>query len=127
MRHQYIGVKQKSRVSDDEFNWVDGEDHWVNFSKYKEVFGDVDLDVVSIRDNGGYDEEEEMGSSENGEKGDLGLGLRRGKRLRRNGGMGFVGNQILELRDVLGRREEWRREREFGREEEMARREERGL
>ncbi|KAF8393917.1 hypothetical protein HHK36_020118 [Tetracentron sinense] len=45
MRHQYLGVKQKIRVSDDEFNWKDGENHWQNFLKYKEVFGDVELEV----------------------------------------------------------------------------------
>ncbi|PRQ56297.1 hypothetical protein RchiOBHm_Chr1g0334211 [Rosa chinensis] len=44
MRHQYLGVKQKIRVSKDEFNWKDGENHWENFLKYKEVFGDVELD-----------------------------------------------------------------------------------
>ncbi|CAN0897412.1 hypothetical protein LINGRAHAP2_LOCUS19114 [Linum grandiflorum] len=43
MRHQYIGVKQKIRVSKDEFSWKDGEHHWENFLRYKEVFGDVEL------------------------------------------------------------------------------------
>ncbi|KAL7255865.1 hypothetical protein ACSBR1_009909 [Camellia fascicularis] len=47
MRHQYLGVKQKIRVSDHEFNWKDGENHWENFLKYKEVFGDVELEVKS--------------------------------------------------------------------------------
>lgn len=45
MRHQYLGVKQKIRISKDEFNWKDGENHWENFLKYKEVFGDVELEV----------------------------------------------------------------------------------
>ncbi|PHU27144.1 hypothetical protein BC332_05476 [Capsicum chinense] len=45
MRHQYLGVKQKIRTSSNEFNWKDGENHWENFLKYKEVFGDVELDV----------------------------------------------------------------------------------
>lgn len=45
MRHQYLGVKQKIRISDNEFNWDDGENHWENFLKYKEVFGDVELEV----------------------------------------------------------------------------------
>lgn len=49
MRHQYLGVKQKIRVSKDEFNWKDGENHWENFLKYKEVFGDVELDVKGKR------------------------------------------------------------------------------
>lgn len=47
MRHQYLGVKQKIRVSNNEFNWDDGENHWENFLKYKEVFGDVELEVKS--------------------------------------------------------------------------------
>ncbi|XP_062150724.1 uncharacterized protein LOC133859352 isoform X2 [Alnus glutinosa] len=49
MRHQYLGVKQKIRISKDEFNWKDGENHWVNFLKYKEVFGDVELDAKGKR------------------------------------------------------------------------------
>ncbi|KAI9100269.1 hypothetical protein K1719_024487 [Acacia pycnantha] len=49
MRHQYLGVKQKIRVSKDEFNWKDGENHWENFLKYKEVFGDVELDPKGKR------------------------------------------------------------------------------
>ncbi|KAK9144282.1 hypothetical protein Sjap_004185 [Stephania japonica] len=39
MRHQYMGVKQKIRVSDDDFNWADGDDHWPNFFKYKQGRG----------------------------------------------------------------------------------------
>ncbi|KAG6659902.1 hypothetical protein CIPAW_03G068200 [Carya illinoinensis] len=49
MRHQYLGVKQKIQVSKDDFNWKDGENHWVNFLKYKEVFGDVELDAKGKR------------------------------------------------------------------------------
>lgn len=49
MRHQYLGVKQKIRVSDDDFNWKDGENHWQNFMKYKEVFGDFPLDLKGKR------------------------------------------------------------------------------
>ena len=44
MRHQYLGVKQKIRISDSEFNWDDGENHWENFLKYKEAFGDGELE-----------------------------------------------------------------------------------
>lgn len=43
MRHQYLGVKQKIRISNNDFNWDDGEIHWENFLKYKEVFGDIEL------------------------------------------------------------------------------------
>lgn len=45
MRHQYLGVKQKIRTASNEFIWKDGENHWENFLKYKEVFGDVELDI----------------------------------------------------------------------------------
>ncbi|KAL4280605.1 hypothetical protein GQ457_03G028780 [Hibiscus cannabinus] len=32
------GVKQKIRISKDEFNWKDGDNHWENLLKYEEVF-----------------------------------------------------------------------------------------
>ncbi|KAL4562097.1 hypothetical protein LXL04_034289 [Taraxacum kok-saghyz] len=35
---------QKIRVSDSEYNWKDGENHWENFMKYKEVFGAIELE-----------------------------------------------------------------------------------
>lgn len=50
MRHQYLGVKQKIRISDNEFNWGDGEIHWENFLKYKQVFGDIELSDNGVRD-----------------------------------------------------------------------------
>ncbi|KAI3751188.1 hypothetical protein L2E82_22235 [Cichorium intybus] len=56
MCHQYLGVKQKIRVSDSEYNWKDGENHWENFMKYKEVFGDIELesrDTKRFTDVGG--------------------------------------------------------------------------
>ncbi|XP_073060545.1 uncharacterized protein [Primulina eburnea] len=57
MRHQYLGVKQKIRInSSNEFNWGDGEIHWENFLKYKEVFGDIELSPdIGVKDfaNGG--------------------------------------------------------------------------
>lgn len=53
MRHQYLGVKQKIRRivgsletgGHEEFDWEEGLTHWSNFLKYKEVFGDQELDV----------------------------------------------------------------------------------
>lgn len=68
MRHQYLLVKQKiKKVSepveggvgtDDGFEWEDGDSHWSNFLRYKEVFGDVPLVygsngnvVVAVRDD----------------------------------------------------------------------------
>ncbi|KAB1211277.1 hypothetical protein CJ030_MR6G021533 [Morella rubra] len=67
MRHQYLGVKQKIRISQDEFNWKDGENHWVNFLKYKEVFGDVELDAKGKRLSDNIDVF--------GDCGDLGFGI----------------------------------------------------
>ncbi|OWM64399.1 stress response protein NST1-like isoform X2 [Punica granatum] len=55
MRHQYLGVKQKIRVSNDEFNWKDGENHWENFLRYKQVFGDVELEVKGKKSGCGVD------------------------------------------------------------------------
>lgn len=53
MRHQYLLVKQKIRRivgsletgEHEEFDWEEGVTHWANFLKYKEVFGDQELDV----------------------------------------------------------------------------------
>ncbi|XP_043711317.1 stress response protein NST1-like [Telopea speciosissima] len=154
MRHQYLGVKQKIRVSDDEFNWKDGENHWQNFLKYKEVFGDVELEVKDKglggvgEDDGifGYEnfvdggddlgiglgldcedlevDGDEGGAESDGDDGDD-SGLIQAKRLKRSdwGGLGLMGAQVLELRDMMVRREEKRREREFNREEAEAVRE----
>lgn len=60
MRHQYLGVRQKIRVSDNDFGWADGDDHWENFSLYREVFGDVEL-------------EEKEGERESGSEDELGI------------------------------------------------------
>eukprot|EP00252_Welwitschia_mirabilis_P006304 TRINITY_DN1715_c0_g1_i1.p1 TRINITY_DN1715_c0_g1~~TRINITY_DN1715_c0_g1_i1.p1 ORF type:complete len:362 (+),score=110.54 TRINITY_DN1715_c0_g1_i1:497-1582(+) len=50
MRHQYVGVKQKIRkvVNGDteEYDWEEGLNLWSNFLKYKEVFGDVEINDV---------------------------------------------------------------------------------
>ncbi|OVA02891.1 hypothetical protein BVC80_9095g87 [Macleaya cordata] len=147
MRHQYLGVKQKIRVSDEEFNWTDGQDHWPNFFKYKEVFGDVELDVTNSNrrsliddDNNGSsdvlglglgidckdfdgsdgdDDDDVMGHSDDGEEN---LGSIKRKRLKKEG-LGFLGSQILELRDLVGRREERERGRRFSEEEEVEARE----
>nr|GMD49365.1 stress response protein NST1-like [Ipomoea batatas] len=94
MRHQYLGVKQKIRTPNNEFNWKDGENHWENFMKYKEVFGDVELELKDCNfncskkfgddpfaDGGmlGLGEEAELG---NGERvGDSGCG--EGKKLKK--------------------------------------------
>ncbi|KAI5684354.1 hypothetical protein M9H77_05582 [Catharanthus roseus] len=182
MRHQYLGVKQKIRVSDNEFNWNDGENHWENFMKYKEVFGDVELEMkgngISNNNSGhcrrenpmqeglggaefgnegaaffgeddvmglgfGIDSEEmeEEEGEEDGELGeDVGLGISDGElgaeraekeetedsgfvqgRKMKKGFDGrrfrMLGAQMLELRDLVLRREEKKREREWSREE----------
>ncbi|OIT05366.1 hypothetical protein A4A49_17535 [Nicotiana attenuata] len=143
MRHQYLGVKQKIRTSNNEFNWKDGENHWENFLKYKEVFGDVELDITKENapnndnniielygDEGvlglgfGIDSEEFENEEEDDEDGGSGEGedMRKGfcgKRIR------MVGGQVLELRDVFVRREEKRREREWSKEKGVLEREER--
>ncbi|KAF5747458.1 stress response protein NST1-like [Tripterygium wilfordii] len=172
MRHQYLGVKQKIRISKDEFNWKDGEDHWENFLMYKEVFGDVELEVKGsskkLSDGGcsdlfgtcgdlgfGTDSEdmeveEEEDDDDDANSADCGASGRVGnqgnsgeERLgsggefvgeRENGEMGgaqkekskkssgrskrlrLLGAQVMDLKDVVLRREEKRREREFGRE-----------
>ncbi|KAJ9184067.1 hypothetical protein P3X46_007847 [Hevea brasiliensis] len=161
MRHQYLGVKQKIRISKDEFNWKDGENHWENFLKYKEVFGDVELEVKSKKSsdscsndlfkdcgdlgfgidsedleeeeeeedgeeegengdddnvNGGGEEEGEFG----GEKGNDEMGIPRKAKVKKGLGgnrrLGLLGAQVVDLRDVVMRREGKRREREFNRE-----------
>ncbi|XVF00330.1 hypothetical protein REPUB_Repub03eG0275700 [Reevesia pubescens] len=163
MRHQYLGVKQKIRISKDEFNWKDGENHWENFLKYKEVFGDVELEVKGKKgsesngnvngsdlfedccdlgfgiDSEDFDEEDEEdgfdGDGDNGgggdekvesegefggdkEFGDVGISRVRKSRkgVGASRGFGLLGTQVLELRDVVVRREEKRKEREFVRE-----------
>lgn len=161
MRHQYLGVKQKIRISKDEFNWKDGENHWENFLKYKEVFGDVELEVKSKKSNDscsndlfkdcgdlGFgidseDLEEEEGEEDGEEEGDNGdddnvngpgeeegefggdkgneeMGIpRKGKVKKGLGGnrrLGLLGAQVVDLRDVMMRRESKRREREFNKE-----------
>ncbi|KAI3451817.1 hypothetical protein Pfo_008482 [Paulownia fortunei] len=173
MRHQYLGVKQKIRISNNEFNWDDGEIHWENFFKYKEVFGDIELsddvkdnhnvsgqmnnkkfgeesisdilggdrgvmsleyamDSDGMEDGEEVDEEEE--EEEEGEGGDLGVsdggeagakegneesGLNGGKKLKKGfkgKRLRMVGAKVLELTDVIMRREEQRREREWSNE-----------
>lgn len=125
MRHQYLGVKQKIRASDGEFNWKDGENHWENFLKYKQVFGDVELE---LKDNSkrvvpggvcdgqlfdayglgldidleGFDEDEENVS---GSSGGEDLGSDEAKKMKRRR-LSLVGGQLLELRDSMARREE---------------------
>ncbi|PHT56805.1 hypothetical protein CQW23_05291 [Capsicum baccatum] len=142
MRHQYLGVKQKIRTSSNEFNWKDGENHWENFLKYKEVFGDVELDVKENAPSNdvvelcgddrvlgfgfGIDSEELEDDEEYGEDGGSGEGedMRKGFCGRRSR-MVEVGGHVLELRDVLMTREEKRREREWSKEKGMLEREER--
>lgn len=169
MRHQYLGVKQKIRVPSGEFNWKDGENHWENFLKYKEVFGDVQLELKDKDKKFGGDcvdddDDDIFGDSGFGDNGDIGdddvlglgfgvfeemerdcelggdlgsdgekeeiedLGCLRVKKLKKSSSsrrLGLVGAQVLELRDVVMRREEKRREREWSREVGVLEREER--
>ncbi|KZV42253.1 hypothetical protein F511_13352 [Dorcoceras hygrometricum] len=156
MRHQYLGVKQKIRInSSNEFNWGDGEIHWENFLKYKEVFGDIEIspdigvkDVASggqvkkfgeegvadilgygieseeIDDEDELDEEEEeeeerldFGASDEGEEMGKGSGnqdLVKGFKAQH---LKIASAEVLELRDMICRREEKRRDREWSRDE----------
>lgn len=178
MRHQYLGVKQKIRLSNHDFNWKDGENHWENFLRYKEVFGDVELDPKGKKssqnfhhlfgdcgdlgfgldcdyldededqdeeeeeegeldggeeEDGAEEEEEEEEEDDDGEEvvgseGEFGaesengeMGFLRKRKLKKGLGvvrrLGLVGaTRVLELRDVVVKREERRREREFKRE-----------
>ncbi|KAL3526981.1 hypothetical protein ACH5RR_011637 [Cinchona calisaya] len=174
MRHQYLGVKQKIRISNYEFNWDDGENHWENFLKYKEVFGDVELEtkvnnnVNNKRSNpvqegpsgvefgneeGAADffveegvmglgfgidgeemdeeEDEDDGEFSDGEREEIeDSGFERGRKWKKGfDGKRFrmVGAKVLELRDVVLRREEKRREREWCREEGLIEREKRKM
>ncbi|CAN1160797.1 hypothetical protein LINPERHAP2_LOCUS23565 [Linum perenne] len=172
MRHQYIGVKQKIRASNGEFSWKDGENHWENFLRYKEVFGDVE--VVESKSKRYFSMLSSTDSSELfrdcGEFGDLGLGFDSeeleeedelndgdscdddedrgsGDDCSNAGGeeeeeeeedrnceiptrdssdkakkgtlkgvskrLGLLGAQVVDLKDMVVRREEKRREREF--------------
>ncbi|XP_077210072.1 uncharacterized protein LOC143845580 [Tasmannia lanceolata] len=83
MRHQYLGVKQKIRLTDDQFNWKDAENHWQNFLKYKEVFGDLELEVKDTTINDKHNQERGLLGDENDED---------------DGVFGFVG----DASDVLG-------------------------
>ena len=74
MRHQYLGVNQKIRVSDGVFNWEDGENHWENFLKFKEVFGDVELEMKENKKLGSRDLNE-IGLFGGNEDDDLALGF----------------------------------------------------
>nr|KYP73032.1 hypothetical protein KK1_005639 [Cajanus cajan] len=127
MRHQYLGVKQKIRLSPHHFNWKDGPNHWENFLKYKEVFGDVQL-LESPKpaklgfeiDSDDEEEEEDDEDNDNDNDNDDGDGDEEEEeevsKVRRVG-------SVVELREAVVKREERRREREFRREKGEAERE----
>ncbi|KAH1211987.1 hypothetical protein GmHk_14G040293 [Glycine max] len=126
MRHQYLGVKQKIRLSLHHFNWKDGNNHWENFLKYKEVLGDVQLlespkpittaklgfDVDSDDDDEGEEEEEEEEEKDD-DGGDEEEDVLKVRRL----------GSVVELREAVVKREERQREREFRRKKVEAERE----
>ncbi|KAK7276274.1 hypothetical protein RIF29_17412 [Crotalaria pallida] len=130
MRHQYLGVKQKIRVSPHHFNWKDGINHWENFLAYKDVFGDVHLDSKGNKkikkkkkkEGDGFgncrelgfefdddDEEEEDEEEEDDEEDEE-------EEEDEDDALGSIAVGVLELRDAVVRREERNREREFLRE-----------
>ena len=122
IRHQYLGVKQKICLSLHHFNWKDGNNHWENFLKYKEVFGDVQLlespkpittaklgfDVDSDDDENEEEEEEDDDEEDCDEEEDV-------LKVRRLG-------SVVELREAVVKREERQWEREFCRKKEEAER-----
>ncbi|KAM5550735.1 histone-lysine N-methyltransferase, H3 lysine-79 specific [Rosa sericea] len=144
----------------------DGENHWENFLKYKEVFGDVELDGKGKRscendnldvfgdcgdlgfgidcedleeeedeeDTCGDDDNrgEELGKTEVGEFGgerEIGdMGMAQKRKLSKVGlhrRLGLMSAQVLDLQNMVVKREEGRRERECRREKGEAEREER--
>ncbi|CAK8538151.1 unnamed protein product [Lathyrus sativus] len=122
MRHQYVGVKHKIRISSQshQFNWNDGVNHWENFLNYKQVFGDVQIDRkpnCNNNDNNddnsascdlgfGVDESDD-GDDDDGGDDDDDDGDVSEEELKR------LGLGVLKLREVMVKREEKRREREF--------------
>ncbi|KAK7300708.1 hypothetical protein RJT34_11556 [Clitoria ternatea] len=128
MRHQYLGVKQKIRLSPHHFNWKDGPNHWENFLKYKQVFGDVQLlenpkplsnsanhhnkpsdsaelgfEIGSDDDDDNDEDENENDNKDDNEDEEVSR-------------LGSVVSGVLQLREAVVKREERRREREFRRE-----------
>ncbi|KAE9606120.1 hypothetical protein Lal_00025503 [Lupinus albus] len=124
MRHQYLGVKQKIRVSPHHFNWKDGINHWENFLVYKDVFGDVQLDLKNKKkkeldgfgncDELGFEFDDEDGDDEDDDDDDGDDD----EEDYEDDALGSIGIGVLELRDAVARREERRREREFRKEKE---------
>ncbi|KAK2376958.1 hypothetical protein QL285_077694 [Trifolium repens] len=101
MRHQYIGVKHKIRLSSHshQFNWNDGLIHWENFLNYKQVFG---FEIDDSDSDSDHDDDDDVREEE----------------LKR------LGLGVLKLREVMVKREERRREREFVKEKEEWKRKE---
>ncbi|KAI4320305.1 hypothetical protein MLD38_033801 [Melastoma candidum] len=148
MRNQYVGVKHKIRTPDGLFDWSDGDNHWENFLKYKEVFGDVELLETKDKDraSGGgvpgfddgdgdgddYDAGLEEGDAEieaeDGEEANGGDAIEQRRELmrgrkRKRSRLGEFGKRVLGLREAMVRREEERSEREFRREKGLFERE----
>ncbi|OIW02678.1 hypothetical protein TanjilG_29454 [Lupinus angustifolius] len=124
MRHQYLGVKQKIRVSPHHFNWKDGINHWENFLVYKDVFGDVQLDLKNKKkkdvdgfgncDELGFEDEDEDDEDDDDDEEEE----EEEEEEYEVDALGSIGIGVLELREAVGRREERRREREFRKEKE---------
>ncbi|EPS64648.1 hypothetical protein M569_10134, partial [Genlisea aurea] len=96
MRHQYLGVKQKIRTSDGQFDWEDGQTHWDNFSNYRQVFGDAQLSDPSDAAAAAAPpppSDCEFDAESSGEEPKPGSELR------------AIGSRVLELRGIILRRE----------------------
>ncbi|KAL9677439.1 hypothetical protein QQ045_005669 [Rhodiola kirilowii] len=133
MRHQYLGVKQKIRTGDEQFNWTDGENHWDNFTKYKEVFGDVDLQIKDSKklssSISGDDDEDEVDEGfglgftinddavSDGQTGVQGIDFHQTRKK-----LGLVGGRDLELSGGIAKMSDKKRQRELDAEMDMRRR-----
>ncbi|MQM04917.1 hypothetical protein Taro_037723 [Colocasia esculenta] len=131
MRHQYLGVKQKIRLPPPPpsscssssapaagccFDWASGEHHWPNFLRYKQVFGDIDLDSVpsaaaayrTSSEAGGEEEEEEEDEQEEGDGYDEGAmdGIVNGEDEATAGGGRKTGVGETGVVSSMGRRRE---------------------
>lgn len=113
MRHQYLGVKQKIRLSPHHFNWKGGPNHWENFLNYKEVFGDVQLESKHGNRSRelGFEIDEDDDDDDDDDSDDGDGGCTEDEAVVKRLGLG-----VLRLREAVVKREERRREREFLRE-----------
>ncbi|KAJ0969311.1 hypothetical protein J5N97_022188 [Dioscorea zingiberensis] len=108
MRHQFLNVKLKIQSSPGSFDWDHGLHLWSNLLRYRDVFGDLDLENPSTvpSDCEGIDVDGDD------DKGSGGQSVRKSKRKWKK--MRVVAVRVAELGEIVVRR----REREAAEEEE---------